>query len=77
MQEFTSQDLFDLSEDGRVAFQANKNEYFTKNEKIENEISQIVKNMLGETRSNNEIYLIFEKFNPFLKKGKVKGMIKE
>lgn len=51
----SSCDLLDLSEEGKKIFEQYKTEYNTKIDKIEQEITYILKQMLTDARSHNEI----------------------
>ena len=67
----------DLSKEGEATWYSLRNEYNKKNEKIESQISNFLRDKLATATNSNEEFRIFSKFNKLISRQRIQNAIQE
>ncbi|KAG5519734.1 hypothetical protein PMAC_000007 [Pneumocystis sp. 'macacae'] len=73
----TTVDVLDISPEGTRLWVVSENNYNDRISKIENIIINNLRDRLGITKTANEMFMIFSKFNPLFIRPKIRGAIQE
>lgn len=69
--------VFDLSEEGQLAWDSTKKTYDMKIDRVESKITFKLRDKLAQAQSANEMFRVFSKFNALFTRPRIRGAIQE
>lgn len=69
--------LYDLSPQGKLLLEDAKEEYNTEIDQVEKEIIMKIRDLLGATKNQKEMFTVFTKFSGLMKRSQIKNAIRE